>query len=79
MPRQPDHTYVMAEILAAELRADADLPRQLQHLRSSLRSRKAWPELAPLVGQRIELARVEASFTVLSVTSGEVPPMTIAR
>ena len=32
MPRQPDHPHVMAEILAAELRADAEPAGQLEHL-----------------------------------------------
>ena len=30
--RQPDHAHVVAEVLAAELRADAELLRELQHL-----------------------------------------------
>jgi hypothetical protein len=30
--RQPDHAHVVAEVLAAELRADAVLARDLEHL-----------------------------------------------
>ncbi len=41
-------------------------------------SRNAWPALLPEVGS-VSSQRVEASFTVFSVVSAEVPPMTIAR
>ena len=42
------------------------------------RSRIACPALLPVVGS-VSSQRVEASFTVFSVISAEVPPITIAR
>ena len=77
--RQADHPHVVAEILAAELRADADCAGQLRAPSApSSTSRKAWPALLPLVGS-VSSQLVEASFTVLRSVSAEVPPMTIAR
>jgi hypothetical protein len=76
--RQADDADVMAEILAAELRADAERLRQLVDLLSISRSRKAWPEGDPCVGSASRYF-VEASLTVLRFCSAEVPPMTMAR
>ncbi len=76
--RQADHAHVVAEILAAELRADAAARVSSSTACSISRSRNAWPARLPEVG-KVSSQRVEASFTVLSVNSAEVPPMTIAR
>ncbi len=46
--------------------------------RSMSRSRKAWPAGVPSVGS-VSSQRVEASLTVFSVSSAEVPPIAIAR
>ncbi len=50
MPGQPDHADVVAEVLAAELRADADLRGELEHLGSNSWSRKPWAAIEPSVG-----------------------------
>ena len=79
VPRQPDHPHVVAEILAAELRADAEVLGQLVRTSaSSSGSRKAWPDSLPVVG-RVSSYLVLASFTVFRLVSALVPPMTIAR
>jgi hypothetical protein len=51
MARQADHADVVAEILAAELGADAQFPRPASSSASSSRSRKAWPVSLPAVGR----------------------------
>ena len=76
--RQPDHAHVVAEILAAELRADAERLRHLQHLLLHREIAEGVAVLAALVG-RLSRYLVEASFTVFMVSSAEVPPMTMAR
>ena len=77
--RQPDHAHVVAEILAAELRADAERLRHLEHLLLHREIAEGVAVLAsPCVG-RLSRYLVEASFTVFIVSSAEVPPITIAR
>ena len=77
--RQADHPHVVAEILAAELRADAEVLRQLVAPSAPARGR-GWRgrTCCPSVGS-VSSQRVEASFTVLRVISAEVPPITMAR
>ena len=49
--RQADHAHVVAEVLAAELRADAGLLRELEHLRLELEVAEAAAERrCPCVG-----------------------------
>ena len=48
--RQPDHAHVVAEVLAAELGADADLAGQLEHLLLELEVAEAVPGGRALVG-----------------------------
>ena len=48
--RQADHAHVVAEVLAAELRADAGLLRELEHLRLEL-------EVAEAAAERVAARR----------------------
>jgi hypothetical protein len=50
--RQPDHAHVVAEVLAAELRADAEALRQLEHLALELEVAEAVALVAALRRQR---------------------------
>ena len=45
VPRQTDHAHVVAEVLAAELRADPELLRERQHFGFELHVAEAAPEL----------------------------------
>ena len=57
MARQADHPHVVAEVLAAELGADARRRRELPApAASSSLSRMAWPSSLPRVGQAVEVA-----------------------
>ena len=55
--REPDHAHVVAEVLAAELRADAELLRELQHLLLELDVAEAAAELVAGARERVEVAR----------------------
>jgi hypothetical protein len=55
--RQPDHAHVVAEILAAELRADAERLRHLQHLLLHLEIAEGVAVGRALGRQRVEIAR----------------------
>ena len=54
--RQPDHPHVVAEIFAAELRADAELLGQLMDLRLELEIAERAASAEPLGRQRVEIA-----------------------
>src|SRR6516165_2539887 len=56
MPRQPDHSYVMAEILAAELRADAKTAGKLEHVLFEPTIAVGLAILVALAWQRVEVA-----------------------
>ena len=75
--RQADHAHVVAEVLAAELRADAELLRELRApAASSSRSRKPRPSV--VAGRRAACrgsAPTRASRSS-SVCSADVPPIT---
>ena len=79
VPRQPDHAHVVAEIFAAELRADAERLRHLQHFLLHREIAEGVAVLAALASAASSRYLVEASFTVFIVSSAEVPPITIAR
>ena len=79
MPGQPDDAYVVAEVLAAELRADAEVAGQLQHLGLQLQVAEAVAGRRARGGERVEVLAREAYLAVLSAYSAEVPPTTIAR
>ena len=55
--RQPDHAHVVAEVLAAELRADAVLARDLQHLLLQLQVAERAAARVASRRQRVEVAR----------------------
>ncbi|MGX1314227.1 hypothetical protein RKD24_004346 [Streptomyces calvus] len=57
VPRQPDHAHVVAEVLAAELRADADLLRQLEDLLLQLLVPEAVAERRALGGDLVQVVR----------------------
>ena len=58
VPGQPHHTNVMAEIFAAELRADAAVAGQSPGpVVPAPVSRNAWPALLPLVGKPVQPLR----------------------
>ena len=78
MPGQPDHPHVVAEVLAAELRADPDLAGDLQHLLLQVQVAEAVAGGGPGRRQRVQVA-AEAYLAVLSAYSALVPPTTIAR
>src|SRR5579859_774673 len=56
MTWQADHADIVAEILAAELRADAGLARESQHLRLESGVAESLAELAAGSRQRVEIA-----------------------
>ncbi len=56
MPRQADDAHVVAEIFAAELRADAHLARQRQHLLLEIAVAEGLARGIALARQRIEIA-----------------------
>jgi hypothetical protein len=74
VPGQPDDPDVVAEVLAAELGADADLAGQLEYLLLEL-------GVAEAVGGQGRASRylAEAYLAVLSAYSALVPPTTMAR
>ena len=55
VPGQPDHPHVVAEVLAAELRADADPPGDAEHLLLKLAVAEAVPRGRALLGQRVQV------------------------
>ena len=57
MARQPDHAHVVAEIFAAELRADAGRLRHLQHFLLHRQIAKRVPRLRALGRQRVVIMR----------------------
>ena len=57
MAGQADHAYVVAEVAAAELRADAELPGQLQHLGLQLDVAEAVRGHRARGRQRVEVLR----------------------
>jgi len=57
VPRQPHHPHVVTEVLAAELRADAHLPGQLQHLCLELGVAEPVRAHGAFGGQRVEVLR----------------------
>ena len=79
MARQPDHAHVVAEIFAAELRADAERLRHLLNLLLHLVVAEGVAVLGAVRRQRVVDICSEASLTVFIVSSAEVPPMTMAR
>src|SRR5581483_8550274 len=54
---QADDAHVVAEVLAAELRADAELAGELEDLLLELGVAKAASQLVASRGQRVEIAR----------------------
>ena len=78
MPRQPDHPHVMAEVLATELRSDAEFPGEPQNLLLKFQIPERVAGGLPVVG-RVSRYRALAYFAVLSASSALVPPITIAR
>ena len=77
---QADHAHVVAEVLAAELGADAELPGQLEHLLLELGVAEA---VGRGIDRRTSAARRgtsrDAYFAVFRANSALVPPMTMAR
>src|SRR3954468_17898328 len=57
VPREPDDADVVAEVLAAELRTDAERLRQLEHLLLQLDVTEAVPRAITRRRQRVEIAR----------------------
>ena len=57
MAREADDTHVVAEVLAAELRADAELRGELEDLRLELVIAEATAELVAGGRQRVEVVR----------------------
>ena len=77
--RQPDHAHVVAEIFAAELRADAERLRHLEDLALHLAVAERVAVFGAVRRAAYRNICVEASLTVFMVSSADVPPMTIAR
>jgi hypothetical protein len=75
--RQANHADIVGEVFAAELRAEAEILRFQQQLLLQLNIAE---RLAVLVtfGRQAVVVAVEASLTVFSVASAEVPPITKA-
>ena len=74
---EADHAHVVAEVLAAELRADAEVAGQLQH--ALLEIGVAEPAAGgadPVVGSSSRYF-AEAYFAVFRANSALVPPMTM--
>src|SRR4051812_12756902 len=57
MSRQPDDAHVVAEVLAAELRADAERLRQLEHALFELEVTEPMTGHITARGQRVEITR----------------------
>ena len=57
VPGEPDDADVVAEVLAAELRADPELPGQLEHLELEVEVAEAVPGGRPRGRQRVEVVR----------------------
>ena len=57
MPRQPDHPHVVAEVLPAELGADAELAGELQHLLLQVAVAEGVAQFRTRARQRVEVAR----------------------
>ena len=71
--------HVMAEVLAAELRADAELAGQLEHLLLELGVAEAvGRDRVPDLGS-VSRYFADAYFAVFRANSALVPPMTMAR
>jgi hypothetical protein len=79
MTRQADHAHVVAEILAAELRADAERLRHLQNFLLHLQIAEGVAVGRAVRRQRIEIARRGELHRLHRQSSAEVPPMTMAR
>ena len=56
MPRQPDHAHIVAEILAAKLRADPESTGQFQNLLLETAVAIGLPVAVPFRRQRVEKA-----------------------
>jgi hypothetical protein len=78
VPREPDDAHVVAEVLAAELGADAELAGQLEDLLLQLGVAEAVAGHGPF-GRQVSRYFADAYLAVLSANSAEVPPMTMAR
>ena len=79
VPWQPDDAHVVAEVLAAELRTDAEVLREPEDLGLELEVAEPVAERrALLVGKESRYFAL-AYFAVFSAYSADVPPMTIAR
>ncbi len=76
---QADHAHIVGEIFPAELGADPALLRDLQNPLLPLRIAKRAAAGRSGGGQVIVDNRELASFTVFSVVSALVPPITTAR
>src|SRR5690606_28109956 len=57
VPRQPDDPHVVAEVLAAELGADAELLRQLEHLQLQLQVAEPVAQRRPLGRHGVQVVR----------------------
>ena len=77
--RQADHPHVVAEVLAAELRADAERLRELEHLRFELGVAEAVAERVARGRQACRGSAPRRSLAVFIAYSAEVPPITTAR
>ena len=76
---QADHPDVVAEVLAAELGADAEAPGELQDLGFQLDVAEAVPELAIRRWAGCRGSGSRPAWRSSSANSAEVPPMTTAR
>ena len=75
--RQTDHPDIVGEVFPAELRAEAEVLRFLQQLLLQLHVAERLTVFVTFGRQTVVIA-VEASLTVFSVASAEVPPITNA-
>ena len=77
---QADHPHVVAEVLAAELGADAGRLGQLRAPAAPARGRgSAWPSLDARRSAARRGSGPMASLAVLTANSADVPPITMAR
>ena len=77
--RQADDAHVVAEVLAAELRADAGLLREREHLLLELDVAEPVTGRPSRTSAASRGTRALASFAVSTAISADVPPMTTAR
>ncbi len=73
MARHPDHAHVVAEILAAELRADAERLRHLQNLLLHLQIAERVAICRALGGQRVEITRGCKFYGLHAELGGSAP------